>query len=75
MQMTLRVEAPHFCAGAVFQKQGNQWVCVEAAPIIAWMRKKKPRDIGAYLRYKRWKFQWINEHDHRDNDGGLREAV
>lgn len=63
--MMLRVEAPHFCAGARFEKRGDQWVCVEAAPIIDWMRKKKPKDIGAYLRYKRWKFEWFNENDVR----------
>jgi len=60
--MTLRVDAPHFCAGAVFEKQAGEWVCLEAAPILNWMRKKKPSEIGAYLKYKRWPYKWIKGH-------------
>lgn len=53
----LRVEAPHFVAGAIYA--GDPWQCVRAAPIIRWMVGKPPRETRAYLDRKGWKFQWI----------------
>ena len=33
----LHVTARHFVAGAIFQIQNSQWICVRAAPILKYM--------------------------------------
>ena len=33
----LRVSARHFVAGCVWEKRGEHWRCVRAAPIIKWL--------------------------------------
>lgn len=54
----LRVVAPHFVAGAVWEfKHG--WQCVEAAPIIKWMVGKHPREVSSYLERKGWSYEWL----------------
>ena len=58
----LRVEAPHFVAGAVFKKTDAGWRVVHAAPILAWMRKMAIEDIGPYLRRKGWLCTWHQDH-------------
>lgn len=55
----LWVTAPHFCAGAVWQRQGEAWVCVHAAPIIYWMVGKPAGEVKAYLQRKRWAYEWV----------------
>ena len=59
----LQVTAPHFCAGAVWQRIDGEWQCVEAAPILAWMRGKDAREVGAYLRRKGWRVYWSPARD------------
>jgi len=51
----LRVTAPHFCAGAIFEK-GE---CVKAAPIIKWMVGKPPLETRDYMRRKGWQWEWL----------------
>jgi hypothetical protein len=58
--MLLRVEAPHFVAGAVWVKiPGQSWRCTEAAPIIKWMVGKSPASCRTYLEKKRWSWKWM----------------
>lgn len=58
----LRVLAPHFCAGAIWQKRTEGWVCTGAAPILRWMvgmdaQTMKQRQPGMIR--KGWAFEWI----------------
>lgn len=55
----LWVNAPHFCAGAVWQLQEGEWQCVHAAPIIRWMIGKPAADVKATLLRKRWAYEWV----------------
>ena len=45
----LRVVTDYFVAGAVFQKKWGIWSCIEAAPIIAWMKRTPLEQIKASL--------------------------
>lgn len=56
--MTLRIEAPHFVAGAVFDT--HRRVCSEAAPIIRYMIGWSPERTITYVKRKNWRFQWIS---------------
>ena len=60
-QKLLRIEAPHYVAGAIFKKVNDDWRCVKAAPIIKWMIGKSIKDISDYLSKKKfgWKHQWV----------------
>lgn len=56
----LRVTAPHFVAGAVWEQVEGKWRCSpHVAPIIAWMRGKTPEQVKAYLQKKGWKYEWL----------------
>jgi hypothetical protein len=55
----LRVEAPHFVAGAIWQRSAGPWVCTEAAPILKWMINKSAESVRSYLERKGWKHQWL----------------
>lgn len=57
--MLLRVTAPHFVAGAVYEKRGDGWHCIRAAPIIAYLQKMDAVTAGDYLTRKRWKYEWV----------------
>lgn len=59
----LRVEAPHFVAGATFAKDPRgHWRCIreETAPILRWMSGRTPRFIGEWLRRKGYPFLWMD---------------
>ena len=73
-QKLLRVDAPHFCAGAIWQKDGETWRCTNTvAPIIAWMRGKTAGEVGDYLKRKGWAFSWLDIPDLTGDDP--REAL
>lgn len=55
----LRVDAPHFVAGMVWQKEQGEWRCVACAPILGYMRNWRPEQVKAYLLKKRWNWEWI----------------
>lgn len=57
--MLLRVTAPHFIAGAVFERVSDGWMIGRCAPIIGWMRGKQAAVISAYLRRKGWTWKWL----------------
>ena len=61
----LRVEAPHFVAGAVWLDGDVGWACVEAAPIISWMWGKPSAEVQRYLNRKGWTYSWLPDY-HRD---------
>lgn len=59
---TIRVTAPHLCAGATWESvDGGPARCVEAAPILAWMRGQSLPEVLAYLRRKGWQYEWLPE--------------
>jgi hypothetical protein len=55
----LRVEAPHFVAGAEFTRTDFGWKCSRAAPILAWMVGKYGDELGRYITRKRWPYRWL----------------
>lgn len=54
----LRVQNDHFTAGAVFEKKGDRWVCIEAAPIIKWMLVIPFEEIKANLLKRGCRWEW-----------------
>jgi hypothetical protein len=55
----LRVEAPHFVAGAIFRRTpARGWTCVRAAPILDWMTGKALISVKPYLDRKGWGQTW-----------------
>ena len=65
-QALLRIEAPHFVAGALFVKEpvpAGHWICIEAAPIIHWLKSASPQFILSKLQWykatKGWKWEWV----------------
>ncbi len=61
----LRVTAPHFVAGAVWERvEGYEWRCTEAAPIIRWMVGKRSTDVRRYLNRKPgWSYTYRRLHE------------
>lgn len=59
--MLLVVTAPHFVAGAVWEKRGGEWHCTNAAPILKWMVGMRPDAVSDYLTRKRWAYEWITQ--------------
>lgn len=60
--MLLRVEAPHFVAGATYVKGERGWYCDpnRTAPILRWMAGKVPEEVAVWLKKKRYEYQWID---------------
>ncbi len=56
----LRVVAPHYVAGAVWQNDGTGWRCINAAPIIKWMIGKDPQAVANYFNGKKkgYSYSW-----------------
>ncbi|WP_423396054.1 hypothetical protein [Burkholderia sp. LMG 21824] len=59
MKRLLRVVAPHFVAGAIWEKHDDTWQCVYAAPILWWMVNRPSAEVVAILRRKRYEWEWI----------------
>lgn len=57
--MLLVVTGPHFVAGAVYVKRDGRWLCIRAAPIIAYLLKVDAASARDYLKRKRWTFEWL----------------
>jgi hypothetical protein len=58
--LTLRVETPYFVAGAIFEKIYGVWSCVKAAPEIAWMTGKSPKEIHLGLLKMEADYDWLS---------------
>lgn len=61
--MLVRIVAPYFAAGAVFEWRNGKYVCVEAAPIIGWMKKNRIsyEAMRNYCRKKKFTVEQIVE--------------
>jgi hypothetical protein len=57
--MLLRIVAPHFVAGCLWQKTVSEWECVKAAPIIKYMVGMSSAEAKRYLTRKAWKYEWV----------------
>lgn len=51
----LRVVAPHFTAGIVFDGDAP----IEAAPILAWALRCDKLYLSAYFKKKGWRAHWV----------------
>lgn len=61
-QRLLRIEAPYYVAGAIFEQRNGDWFCVKAAPIIKWLKGKYLEELSNFLNKRQvgWKHQWID---------------
>jgi hypothetical protein len=57
----LRVIAPHFVAGAVWERSGCGWHCARAAPILRWMVALSTEATRDALLRRRYAWEWIRE--------------
>jgi hypothetical protein len=55
LKILYRVEAPHFVAGIVFQKE----LAINAAPILKWSIGKNIVFLRNYFNRKKWRFKRI----------------
>lgn len=66
----MQVTAPHFCAGAVWERRAPDstepvtWVCIQAAPIMRWMVGKTLARVWAGLLCKGYGLEWLPDHGH-----------
>jgi hypothetical protein len=56
-EILLRITARHFCAGAIFQIQASEWVCVRAAPILGYMVGWDSKKVKDYCQKKGWEHE------------------
>jgi len=54
----LVVEAPHFYAGATYEKIDGRWECTGAAPILKWLIGMSPQKAAIYIQRKGWIIHW-----------------
>lgn len=61
--MFYQIKAPHFTAGVKFKfsHKRNCWECVDAAPIIKWMKNKNFDFVKGYCRQKGYEFIKVGE--------------
>ena len=52
MDYLVRIEAPHFVAGLICDKNHN---CIETAPILYWGKGKNMKWIYEYCNKRKWK--------------------
>lgn len=67
----LRVVAPHFVAGAIFEKvdhwtwgetgwsTSREWKCTQAAPILRYLIGELAADCKFSLKRKGYKWEWV----------------
>ena len=55
----IRVVAPHFVAGLVFESDARGARCTEAAPILRWCRGRTRASVEGYLRLKKWSWEVV----------------
>lgn len=58
-QKLLRVTARSFVAGAVFERDGDEWKVKDAAPILRWLWRVKTADMAAELRGRGCSWEWL----------------
>ena len=55
----LRVEGPHFVAGAIWGKEDQTWLCFHAAPILRWMVGKTADEVKHLRGKPGWNLEWL----------------
>lgn len=58
-EIILQIKSSYYTAGAVFKKIKEEWMCIDAAPIIKWMKGKKSKFIFKYLKEKSYSYEII----------------
>jgi hypothetical protein len=59
----LRVTAPHFVAGAVWELTPHGWRCARTAPLLNWMRRVKPAEAREALVRAGYEWAWLESVD------------
>lgn len=61
MTKLLRISAPHFTAGAVFEKDHKGWHLREHAPILNWLKQYRRHweQVRAYCDRRGWTIEWL----------------
>lgn len=59
----LRVIAPHFVAGAVWEKTPTGWRCARTAPLLKWMRRLTPAEARERLVRAGYEWAWLDTVD------------
>ena len=59
----LRVQNDYFTAGAIWLRTDGVWSCIDAAPIIAWMRRTPFDQIKNELLKRGCSWEWLRELD------------
>jgi len=59
----LRIEAPHFTAGIVYELKPSGWYPVpqQTAPILKWAINKSANEMIDWLKTKNYKYQWSRQ--------------
>lgn len=55
----IRVDAPHYVAGAVVERIDGEWKVTATAPILRWMFKRSVKDSFKYFKDKGYKYERI----------------
>lgn len=63
----LRIEAPHFVAGAIFENRDGGWKCIKSAPIIRYLCAMSSSEIKRYLDSKGWRYRWVSKYERGNN--------
>lgn len=58
----LRIEAPHFVAGIIFDENGQ---CIKAAPIVKWCRGLYYPEVDVRIKARNWKIHWCRNGEPR----------
>jgi len=56
-EILVRFTSSYFCAGAIFDEFDHK--CIDAAPIINWMKGNSVEYIFDYAKRKKWKIEII----------------
>jgi hypothetical protein len=54
-----QITAPHLCAGLIFSLEEPTCKCIEAAPILHYMRGWNVFDVRNYCRKKKWELIFV----------------
>lgn len=57
----IQISGRGFMAGLVFEKQGKQWVCVRAAPIVRYFLGWDAHKVKDYIDKKRWGYEKVEQ--------------
>ncbi len=55
----MQAQNEYFTAGAVWERKDGLWRCIEAAPILDWMRKCTPESAKLELARRGCEWVWL----------------